>query len=169
MDVSAIVESVRKKMQWRAAGRPRTPPFDPQLSSDVASLRQATDLYDIPLASTRGFRPSAMALARRAMRRLLLPWIIRQSGYNTTNARAVDSLRDQVELLAYHQALSTEDLLDAQSRLIDTLCERLDAAMAPSLRDQVASIQADVVALRDTLASLRSDVSVIKARLAEAP
>src|SRR5262249_25308058 len=112
IDVTAIVESVRKKIRWRAAERLQAPPFDPELPSQVRSLEQATELYDVPLMSTRGLLPSAMAVARRAFRRLALPWIVRQSNYNAVNVRAVDSLREQVELLAHHQALSTEDLLD---------------------------------------------------------
>src|SRR5262249_1612045 len=111
IDVTAIVESVRHKVARRAAGRPRTPPFDPHVIVDVAALRQVSALIHLPLAPRRGLAAFMMVCVRKVLRRLLLPWIVRQSEYNSTNAHAVDSLRDQTELLAYHQALTTEDLL----------------------------------------------------------
>src|SRR5262249_47380830 len=113
IDVTAIVESVRRRLQRGTPRRPATPPFDPHVKTEIATLRQSSDLYALPLASAEGFAPSAMAFFRKAVRRVLLPWISRQSSYNATTARVLDSLRDQTELLAYHQALSTEELLDA--------------------------------------------------------
>src|SRR5262245_11336172 len=97
IDVSAIVESIRKRVQLGTAGRPRTPPFVPHLSSDTDSLRQSTDLFHLPLVSARSLGSSAMALVRKVMRRLLLPWIVRQSSYNATNVHLLESVRDQLE------------------------------------------------------------------------
>jgi hypothetical protein len=159
IDVTAIVESLRNKIERRSGGRPRTPPFDPQLSADVENLRHSTELYHLPLVSARGFLPSAMGLVRRVIRRLLLPWISRQSGYNVTNVRVVDALRDQIELLAYHQALSTEDILDSQSRVLDALCARLNAAIPDSLQEEIAEIKADIGRIKRDLGTLQSQPS----------
>src|SRR5262249_10708367 len=100
-------------------------------------------------------------LVRRVIRRLLLPWITRQSGYNLTNVRLIDALRDQIELLAHHQALSTEDILDSQSRLLDALSARLNAAIPDSLREQMAELKEDIVTITRHNAPLQSHLSSV--------
>jgi hypothetical protein len=112
----------------------------------VARVREVTDLYHLPLVSGRGFAAYAMACTRKALRRLLLPWIIRQSEYNSTNARVVDSLRHQGELP------------DAQSSSIQAVQARVEDLVLSSLR----AIQADISGLRAVHAALQSEVSELK-------
>jgi len=173
VDVMAIVESVRHRMERRTAGRPRTPPFDPQLASDVVSLRHTADQYHLPMVSTRGVAASTMGAVRRGLRRLLLPWITRQSTYNAINVRAMESLRDQMELIAYHQALSMEELLDSQVRALEAVCNRLDD-LPPELTDDVATmrerlgtVDAEGSLLKTEMASLSASVALATATLTE--
>ncbi len=153
--VTAIVESIRGRVARRLAGRPRTPPFDAQLINHVASMRQSADLYQAPLATGTGLASSLMAGVRKAARRILLPWIARQNAYNGANAHAVDALRDQLELVAYHQALTTEDLLDVQARTLER---------GQRQQDDLATLRDEVPALATVLAALRTELATLGVR-----
>jgi O-antigen chain-terminating methyltransferase len=161
-DVTAIVESIRRKIERRVANRPRTPPFDPKLAADAVRMRQAAELYQAPLASGRGVAASATAFVRKGLRRLLLPWVVRQTDYNLTSAHAVDTLRDQMELLAYHQALATEDLLDAQSRSLDALRGQWEAAVSSLMRG-IEAVETEEIATRGAVGALRTDHETLRA------
>src|SRR5256885_5263989 len=104
LDEKAILERIRAHLgseQRSSAGAVRLvppPEGDPDaIDMDVASLRDAYDIYALPFRSQRGLLGPAVAAANRVLRRLLKPSLERQVSYNAANERLVRALLAEME------------------------------------------------------------------------
>jgi len=120
LDEKVILERIRAHLR---SGPSRAPvPAAPaeadenDIAVDLAAVRDAQDIYALPLRSQRTGLGPALGEANRILRKLLRPSLERQVSYNTANARLVQALLHDLESLKQaHAALERRcDALQAE-------------------------------------------------------
>jgi SAM-dependent methyltransferase len=134
VDVQRIVGQIREKLGRRRSenGVPTAAPveIDSQLATDLSGLFSLSDPSQVQLSSHRKVFGRFVLWLKRVLRQLLTPILVRQTGYNATNARVVSRLHEHLVSLAMQQAQLRDELLAAQQDAVQNLREQIVAVQA---------------------------------------
>ncbi len=143
IDVERIIEhtreGIRKRQQEMMPSGLSILTVDSQVSSDLTSLHDNYDVYNLHFTSHRWVLGKFVVFAKNTLRKLLTPMLTRQAAYNASNTRVVTHVMEQLGHLVRQQPRLLEDVIRAsqvQSRT--ALEEQLTQVRAEQVQSRTA-------------------------------
>jgi len=117
IDVERIIEhtreGIRKRQQEMMPSGLSILTVDSQVSSDLTSLHDNYDVYNLHFTSHRWVLGKFVVFAKNTLRKLLTPMLTRQAAYNASNTRVVTHVMEQLGHLVRQQSRLLEDVIRA--------------------------------------------------------
>lgn len=174
IDVEAIMRRIRDKISQQngpegpTRRQRRGSPFDDgQGAVDFDCLRSGYDIQHVPLSSHRRIVGRLVVAVKKALRKLLMPFLGRQVAYNAANMRVATHLREWMEALDSQCALVSRqiDSLERSRVELEQLASRIQVELQEiesnflaharlELRQEMVAAQSQ--ALREMGADLRA-------------
>ena len=154
IDVERIIEhtreKIRKRQQEMMPSGLSIPTVDSQVSSDLTSLHDNYDVYNLHFTSHRWVLGKFVVFAKNTLRKLLTPMLTRQAAYNASNTRVVTHVMEQLG-----------HLVRQQSRLLEDVIRASQVQSRTALEEELTQVRAEQVqsrtALEEQLTQVRTD------------
>ena len=158
IDVERIIEHtrerIRKRQQEMMPSGLSILTVDSQVSSDLTSLHDNYDVYNLHFTSHRWVLGKFVVFAKNTLRKLLTPMLTRQAAYNASNTRVVTHVMEQLGHLVRQQSRLLEDVIRASQVQSRTALEaQLTQVHTELLANQAQSLAALEERLIQVLAS----------------
>lgn len=150
----------------RSAAPPAATDSNPSRGShgvehDLHTLHAEYDVLHVPVTSHRGFLGAGVVHAKRALLRLLVPLVQRQTTFNAANTRVVQTLYNTVEALRRETAQASNELKDLAG-LVSSLnvgTRSLTKDLTSSVRNIQAQLAASVSGLQTAIVPLQTEMA----------
>src|SRR5712691_9784179 len=164
IDVERIIEHtrerIRKRQQEMMPSGLSILTVDSQVSSDLTSLHDNYDVYNLHFTSHRWVLGKFVVFAKNTLRKLLTPMLTRQAAYNASNTRVVTHVMEQLG-----------HLVRQQSRLLEDVIRASQVQSRTALEEELTQVRAEQVqsrtALEEQLTQVRTEQAQSRTALEE--